>query len=1830
MNYIDNTIQAIETIVDQKIGAVAFDQTETCTIVSQDEYDVQKYWVSNGNMRFEAYSLNTEINYIPQSQVYVLIPKGDYNGRKVIIGEYSSQINATETYTNPLNMMISASSFKLLDNKTLSSNDTKVVNINDLNISTGFGIYDYIGIEFSLQANISNSSDDQQIPEYQLKFDLLDSQGNTIIKNNYLIFSSKQIYGNPYQLNENFLFSHLFYFPELVDTIDTNTSTISQIRITLQGENLSTSDILQLHKCNIYFGYDKNNEALSKQAIMSINFPKTSNAEIKMSYVSPPEVVNEQYNSISESYKRKELKLDWFVNSENIIVNEADQIISIDDTLKNYDIYWCQYLTKVPYSKLLDSDIDYIRDCYYKDSENTEWIDDNLYSQDEMGFSNLYYKLSAKDSKGQIIKSIIETESLVEEHPGIVSAVALYYLNTENQVFPTQPTEEVTNVSTQANAWTTVCPITNAQGIIYTLIQITDKNNKVIWIKPDYQLNNIGEYTMTMSFATDVTFLVNEQWEYETKLLNNEILNTKLNNNDTLFNEYKSIYNNEAAVFEANLLNKFKDILESGTYWQTVKKCNALDNNAYVYDLEIPIAGSSREQNEEQVKAVIKNNKTGEYIVIDGFIFQNITTVTDLPIDEQLNEINNNIVQSVEIEIGRGTNYVQEPVTWSNGTGNYLWLRQKLTNKNQQIVYGPGMCISSYNDIKWETIQPLYYLQADGTDNPTIEDENWSETCPSYEAKGQFWTCLKYTRGENNVIYTSPIQAIINNSPKLDEIQFITISGSNPPDWQDKDWSTQYKAATQGESTWQRTKTIYTNGIIRYSDAANITGIIGEDGKTPVLIEKLYYLDTQQLTSPPSINYSSTDDTGYSSDRWTKWQPPVPPENKTDKYYTVFYYVYDDNTDGFGTVVIDEVLTATANTLNDTVVDTNVFFTRTKTNSPPTQIKDGTAETKDQNVIVVKSNGITWYDDEANIPNKKDLPYLWQCIQTKTKSGYPKYSAPILIKTKQSIEHIELYYLSSTGNEISPPASAENIKETGNEMDVWYKSMPQWNMSAICYYTCVQTKYDDGDITYTTPTKSQGIPVNVDIEFAINDNKTTHPEDDSTAWTTDTPSTNSDNPFLWSRQKTTYGNNTVTYSGYTCVNLTDIKDIIELYCLTKTTPNKPTAKVTTTEDKKGIWTTISPTYEKDYNYYACTQIEYLNGKVSWSEVHLANDKNYAYEAGDNANAAITEAEQAAQTAIDAANSVIQDINAFFTGTLTDVPPINPNTDNVEVTKNEAMGTITITQEDTSVIWYDKVSNISTKYEYLWQIYQKTNGINEVVYMDPVLVTTPAVVYLIKSNANIISMSFDKTIINPETITLSCQKQLGSEVPVDFECYWVVNNEGTTEPTNTYSFDINANTTEVTAQAYLFYDKNTKTYDTLLGQIYIPVIVGEAGKDFEFIYYRSTEMIFDWTGIFDQNNKEANEQRGWTTFPQGIDAHNQYEYFSYRAINFQGITTGWGDFVVEPNVQDEAENNNTSSSVEDGLFTTPALWAQWGFGIGLTEVNELYYLEIDEPPMLPEVSSQVKVNKDDIDIWTTIKPTFRDGGAYWTCLEHVYTDGTVTYTALTKQTEPVWISTTRISDLWKYVGTTLIDELEISLSENNFGIYNYYETSYQLEQSKRNATYAVEAKFLDTRESSGLSGKYYTITWEIPNTATMLKSIKNNTWINVDDNDEYDEYSWDLIYIAGQGWINKSLSYQLQQILSYNNINNTIWCKIVEYNDSNKKSINKVFVGQLKQNLKFGIKGSAGTEWRLNIISNKSILMPNSNITLTATLHDNEGQEVTSNKFTSQLKWSWYS
>ena len=98
---LDNVFQAIDTIVQKRISGLNFDKTLTCQIINIDTRDKGEYIVTDGSSTFKAYSEKT--NYSLNSWVYVTIPNGDFNEKKLIAGKYIEG-DASEyfTYVDPM------------------------------------------------------------------------------------------------------------------------------------------------------------------------------------------------------------------------------------------------------------------------------------------------------------------------------------------------------------------------------------------------------------------------------------------------------------------------------------------------------------------------------------------------------------------------------------------------------------------------------------------------------------------------------------------------------------------------------------------------------------------------------------------------------------------------------------------------------------------------------------------------------------------------------------------------------------------------------------------------------------------------------------------------------------------------------------------------------------------------------------------------------------------------------------------------------------------------------------------------------------------------------------------------------------------------------------------------------------------------------------------------------------------------------------------------------------------------------------------------------------------------------------------------------------------------------------------------------------------------------------------------------------------------------------------------------------------------------------------------------------------------------------------------
>lgn len=85
-NYEDNILEAIETIVDSSIAKSNYDRTIQATVIKLIDKSLGQYNVKYQDSYLDAFSVDTTIEYVEGTNVYILIPNGDMSKNKTILG----------------------------------------------------------------------------------------------------------------------------------------------------------------------------------------------------------------------------------------------------------------------------------------------------------------------------------------------------------------------------------------------------------------------------------------------------------------------------------------------------------------------------------------------------------------------------------------------------------------------------------------------------------------------------------------------------------------------------------------------------------------------------------------------------------------------------------------------------------------------------------------------------------------------------------------------------------------------------------------------------------------------------------------------------------------------------------------------------------------------------------------------------------------------------------------------------------------------------------------------------------------------------------------------------------------------------------------------------------------------------------------------------------------------------------------------------------------------------------------------------------------------------------------------------------------------------------------------------------------------------------------------------------------------------------------------------------------------------------------------------------------------------------------------------------------
>lgn len=276
---------AVDTIVSSKLEGLQYDITKLCTIVDDAQRNKGEYVVSDGSIRFQAFS--TDTSFREGNSVLVVIPNGDYNMQKTISGRIAATNTEPFNYTSPMDTMVKITNNifdaddAIVQSGSLLANDITIKNneeipgtaigplysIKDASGLTGFN---RLGITADFRTWLNGL--DVASGTYGLKIyiytDAAIENGETKTLCYDLTFNNDDMYGNPYQFEDYFSQEKVFdisninkinqidvYFYQSGNFKDGNGNLIPYTD-TVENEIIKLPDNLFVNNVAIYLGYD--------------------------------------------------------------------------------------------------------------------------------------------------------------------------------------------------------------------------------------------------------------------------------------------------------------------------------------------------------------------------------------------------------------------------------------------------------------------------------------------------------------------------------------------------------------------------------------------------------------------------------------------------------------------------------------------------------------------------------------------------------------------------------------------------------------------------------------------------------------------------------------------------------------------------------------------------------------------------------------------------------------------------------------------------------------------------------------------------------------------------------------------------------------------------------------------------------------------------------------------------------------------------------------------------------------------------------------------------------------------------------------------------------------------------------------------------------------------------------------------------------------------------------------------------------------------------------------------------------------------------------------
>lgn len=105
----ESILSAVDILMESAVGKLRFDKTVQGTVYSIVNLDIGEYKVKYSGNIFSAYAQDFSASYKVDDRVYVQVPEGDFNNKKLIIGRVSSSSLTATDYNDLSSQVVSTS-----------------------------------------------------------------------------------------------------------------------------------------------------------------------------------------------------------------------------------------------------------------------------------------------------------------------------------------------------------------------------------------------------------------------------------------------------------------------------------------------------------------------------------------------------------------------------------------------------------------------------------------------------------------------------------------------------------------------------------------------------------------------------------------------------------------------------------------------------------------------------------------------------------------------------------------------------------------------------------------------------------------------------------------------------------------------------------------------------------------------------------------------------------------------------------------------------------------------------------------------------------------------------------------------------------------------------------------------------------------------------------------------------------------------------------------------------------------------------------------------------------------------------------------------------------------------------------------------------------------------------------------------------------------------------------------------------------------------------------------------------------------------------------------